>query len=159
MEKEDRARAVTEWGDTVWRLALLRTGRREDAEDVFQEVFLRYFRHEEALRGAADEHRKAWLIRCTVNRCKSVLTAPWRRRTAPLAAAEDVGVPPETREVYAAVLALPPKYRTAVHLFYYEGYSVSEIASATGAPEGTVKSWLSRARLLLREALSEEVTL
>lgn len=151
MTQEERTQAVERWGDMVWRLALVRTADKSDAEDVFQEVFLRFFRHEDEL--LSDEHRKAWLIRCTVNRAKSVLSAPWRRRTAPLETAEQVGVEDDYREVYAAVLSLPAKYRTVIHLHYYEGASVEEIALALGAARGTVKSRLSRGRALLREML------
>ncbi len=154
MTREERGGAVERWGDMVWRLALARTGQVQDAEDVFQDVFLRYFRH--AGKFQTDEHRKAWLIRCTVNRAKSVLAAPWRKRTAPLETAERVGVEDEYREVYAAVLSLPAKYRAAIHLHYYEGLSVKEIAEALGAAEGTVKSRLSRGRALLRDMLKED---
>lgn len=149
-----RDEAVERWGDMVWRLALARTATVQDAEDVFQDVFVRYFRHEDELR--SDEHRKAWLIRCTVNRAKSVLAAPWRKRTVPLETAEQVGVPDDYREVYSAVLSLPAKYRAVIHLFYYEGLSVAEIAGDLGVAQGTVKSQLSRGRGLLREMLKED---
>ena len=152
-----REQAVERWGDLVWRLALGRTANVHDAQDVFQEVFLRYFRHEARL--TSDEHRKAWLIRCTINRAKSLLTSPWRRHTAPLETAAHIGVEDEYREVYSAVLALPEKYRAVIHLFYFEGLSVAEIAADLNAPEGTVKSQLSRGRALLREALKEEIEL
>ena len=157
MNTDQRTLAVERWGDMVWRLALARTANVSDAEDVFQEVFLRYFRHEG--RFDSDEHRKAWLIRCTVNRAKSLLASPWRRRTVPLETAAQVGVEDEYREVYSAVLALPAKYRAVIHLFYFEGLTVADIAAALGAPEGTVKSQLSRGRALLREALKENVEL
>ena len=154
---EQREQAVERWGDLVWRLALVRTANVHDAQDVFQEVFLRYFRHEDRL--TSDEHRKAWLIRCTVNRAKSLLTSPWRRRTVPLETAAQIGVEDEYREVYSAVLALPEKYRAVIHLYYFEGLSVAEIANHLNTPEGTVKSQLSRGRALLREALKEEIEL
>ncbi len=155
MTQEERTRAVERWGDTVWRLALARTANVPDAEDVFQEVFLRYFRHEDEL--DSDEHRRAWLIRCTVNRAKSLLSSPWRRRTLPLEVAAQAGVEDQYREVYSAVLSLPARYRAVIHLHYFEGLSVAEIAGALNKPEGTVKSQLSRGRALLRQLLNEEV--
>ena len=152
-----REQAVERWGDLVWRLALVRTANVHDAQDVFQEVFLRYFRHEARL--TSDEHRKAWLIRCTINRAKSLLTSPWRRHTVPLDTAAQIGVEDEYREVYSAVLALPEPYRAVIHLYYFEGLRVAEIAACLKLPEGTVKSQLSRGRALLQEALKEEIEL
>ena len=153
LTQQQRTQVVERWGDMVYRLALARTANVPDAEDVFQEVFLRFFRHED--RFANDEHRKAWLIRCTVNRCKSLLASPWRKRTVPLETTEEVGVEDDYREVYAAVLSLPAKYRSVIHLYYFEGLSVAEMAQTLNVPEGTVKSQLSRGRALLREILQE----
>ena len=153
LTQEQRTREVERWGDMVYRLALARTASVPDAEDVFQEVFLRYFRHEEKFQ--SDEHRKAWLIRCTVNRAKSMAASPWRKRTVPLETAEKVGVEDDCREVYSAVLSLPGKYRAVIHLHYCEGLSVAEIAQMLQMPGGTVKSKLSRGRALLRDMLKE----
>ena len=148
---ERRAREQVErWGDMVWRLALARTRHIQDSEDVFQEVFARFFRHEEEL--DSDEHRKAWLIRCTLNCTNTLLSARWRTHL-PLEEAVTKAMEPADRTVYEAVLSLPKKYRTALHLHYYEGYSVEEIAALTGAKAGTVKSWLSRGRDRLSQAL------
>ena len=158
MTDDAAARAQVErWGDMVWRLTLARTRHVQDSEDVFQEVFCRFFRHQGELE--SDEHRKAWLIRCTVNRAKSLLTSPWRRHTVPLETAAQIGVEDEYREVYSAVLALPERYRAVIHLYYFEGLRVAEIAACLKLPEGTVKSQLSRGRALLREALKEEIEL
>ena len=151
MTDERTARAqIDRWGDMVWRLALARTRHVQDSEDVFQEVFCRFFRHQEELE--SDEHRKAWLIRCTLNCTNTLLSAPWRKNL-PLEEAVLQAIEPEDRVVYRAVLALSPKYRTAIHLHCVEGYSVAEIAALTGAKEGTVKSWLSRGREKLAAAL------
>ena len=153
MDEQQRTQAVNRWGDMVYRLALARTASVPDAEDVFQEVFLRYFRHEDRFEN--NEHRKAWLIRCTINRCKSVMASPWRRRTVPLETAEEVGVEDDYRDVYSAVLSLPAKYRAVIHLHYFEGLSVAEMAAALQLTEGAVKSQLSRGRALLRDMLKE----
>ena len=151
MTDERTARAqIDRWGDMVWRLALARTRHVQDSEDVFQEVFCRFFRHQGELE--SDEHQKAWLIRCTLNCTNTLLAAPWRKNL-PLEEAVLRAVEPEDRAVYRAVLALPPKYRTAIHLHYVEGYSIAEISAFLGAKEGTVKSWLSRGREKLAAAL------
>ena len=153
LTQEQRTQQVQRWGDMVWRLALARTASVPDAEDVFQDVFLQYFRHEDKFH--TDEHRKAWLLRCTINRCKTLMASPWRRRTVPLDTAEEVGVEDDYREVYNAVLSLPEKYRAVIHLHYFEGLSVAEIAATLQSTEGTVKSQLSRGRALLRDLLKE----
>ena len=144
---------VERYGDMVWRLALARTANRHDAEDVFQDVFLRYVRHDRKLK--SEEHRRAWLIRCTINCSKSLLSAPWRRTVA---LEESVAAPApdeEAGQVYEAVLALPQIYRTAIHLHYYEGLTVAEIARAVGCREGTVKARLHRGRELLKGVLQD----
>lgn len=151
MTDERTARTqIARWGDMVWRLALARTRHIQDSEDVFQEVFARFFRHEEEL--DSDEHRKAWLIRCTLNCTNTLLSARWRTHL-PLEEAVTQAMEPEDRQLYEAVLALPQKYRTVIHLHYYEGYSVDEIAALTRTKAGTVKSWLSRGRDRLSQVL------
>ena len=91
-----------------------------------------------------------------VNECKKLLRSPWRRRTGPL---EEAGEPafdtPEQSELFRQVMALPPKYRAAVYLYYYEGCSVQETAAAMGANPSTVQTWLMRARGKLKLILQE----
>ena len=140
--------------DTLYRAALAILGDAHEAEDAVQDAFLRWWERAPDFPDAARE--RAWLLKVTVNGCKSRLRAPWRRRTAPLLdtypAAE-----PEEREVLEAVQALPPRDRAVVHLYYCEGYQTAEIAAMTGQREGTVRSRLSRARGKLRELLKGEV--
>ena len=138
------------YADMVYRLAFLRTRSGADADDVLQEVFLRCLRAKPVWKDA--EHQKAWFLTVTINCTKSLLTSAWRRHTVP----EQDGVltmMERDTDVYAAVLALPQKYRTVIHLHYYEGYSVAEIAGLTGLNENTVKSHLFRARDMLRQQL------
>ena len=151
MTDERKARAQVErWGDMVWRLALARTRHIQDSEDVFQEVFARFFRHEEEL--DSDEHRKAWLIRCTLNCTNTLLSARWRTHL-PLEEAVTKAMEPADRTVYEAVLSLPKKYRTAIHLHYYEGYSAPEIGRILKKNTNTVYTLLARARQLLKTRL------
>ena len=157
MSQEERTLVVERYGDMVWRLALVRTANVQDAEDIFQEVFLRYFSHDHEMK--SEEHQRAWLIRCTINRTKSLLAAPWRHRTVPFSAAEKIGVTDSYQELYDTVLALPSKYKTVIHLYYYEELTIAEIASYLGVAEGTVKSQLSRGRALLRDMWKEELDL
>ena len=144
------------YADMVYRLALVRTRSAADAEDITQEVFLRYLRKKPQF--ASAEHQKAWLITVTINCSKTLLTSAFRRHSAPEDAAEGVTsdeMPDDT--VYRAVAGLSEKYRLAIHLHYYEGYPVADIARIMHSQESTVKSWLFRARGLLRDILKGEI--
>ena len=108
---------VRRYSDMVYRLAFARTGNTADAEDVYQEVFLRYLRSDPQF--TSEEHRKAWLLRVTINCAKKLHAAPWRRRTEPLS--ETLEAPsPEGEALWEELRRLPDKYRTVLHLYYYE---------------------------------------
>lgn len=144
------------YSDMVYRLALVRTRNASDAEDVLQEVFLRYLKNEPVFE--TEEHQKAWLITVTINCTKTLLSTAYRRHSLPMETLLDAGTEdtyPDTT-VYEAVMKLPSKYRTAIHLFYYEEYSIKEIADVMHASETAVKTWLRRARLKLKDELKEE---
>ena len=149
----DTTGAVDRWGPAVYRLACAATGNRSDADDMFQEVFLRY--HRSAPEFASEAHEKAWLLRVTANRTRSLLASPWRRRSVPL---EDVYAcsGPEESAVAEALAALPPGDRTLLHLYYYEGYRTEELARLLGRKSATVRSQLTRARQKLARLLKEE---
>ena len=149
----DTTGAVDRWGPAVYRLACAATGNRSDADDVFQEVFLRY--HRSAPEFASEAHEKAWLLRVTANRTRSLLASPWRRRSVPL---EDVYAcsGPEESAVAEALAALPPGDRTLLHLYYYEGYRTEDLARLLGRKSATVRSQLTRARQKLARLLKEE---
>ena len=112
--------AMDDHGDAVYRLAYCRLGSRADAEDVYQEVFLRLLRDTTAFRDG--EHLKAWLLRVTLRCCIDLRRSAWFRRTAPLEAAPDAAAPmPEDHSaLWQAVQALPADQRTAVWLHYVE---------------------------------------
>ena len=142
-----------QYGDMVYRLAFARLRSRADADDVLQEVFLRYLRAAPACHD--EDHRKAWLLRTTINCCHTLAGSAWRRHTAALPDTV-VAAPTEPSGVYEAVMSLPANYRTVVHLYYYEDYAVAEIAALMGRKEATVKTWLHRARARLRDLLKGE---
>lgn len=150
--------AMADWGDAVYRLALGQTRSRADAEDVYQDVFLRLLDSGTAFE--SPEHLKAWLLRVTVNRCRDLARSGWKRRTvaldpewdAPDAAVRD----DEDAAVWDAVGQLPEQQRTAVHLHYVEGYSTEEIASALDCRPATARTWLFRARARIRELLEAD---
>ena len=144
---------VNRYENTLFRAALAILGDVQEAEDAVQETFLRYLEKRPDFRDRG--HEKAWLLKVTANRCKSVLRA---RRRHP--AVELLDVYPvedgDSRELVEAILALPANQRSAVHLHYYEGYTCEEIGGILGQRPGTVRSHLSRAREALRRYLLEE---
>ena len=137
--------------DTVYRAALSYCRNVQDAEDITHDVFLIRFRHDAPF--PDDEAEKAWMLRVTVNRCKNLLKSFRRRFSVPLEDAAQVCVTEDEHAVWDAVNALPAAYRLVIHLYYYEGYAVKEIAALMRTTESTVKSWLHRARGLLKDVL------
>ena len=137
--------------NTVYRLALNQMKDKELAEDVTQDVFIKYINLEKDFE--SEEHVKAWLIRVTINMCKNIFNAAWFKKSAPLE--EDIAY--EEKEdmshVYEAVQGLPKKYKAVIHLFYYEDMSITSIASCLGEKESTIKSQLHRAREILKKTL------
>lgn len=137
----------------VYRLALAKCGgKRENAGDVFGEVFFQLLKYLNKGRTFNDEnHEKAWLIRVTLNCSKVIFLTYSRENTSELTQEQFYAMMDnDTSEVYEAVMELPEKYRIVIHLFYYEDYSIKEIAEIIGANENTVKSRLSRARKMLK---------
>lgn len=147
--------AVELYGDMVFRLAYSYLKNRADAEDVMQEVLLKLYTEKKGFE--SPDHEKHWLIRVAVNECRKLLRSPWRRRTGPLDEAAEAAAfdRPAQSELFRQVMALPPKYRAAVYLYYYEGYSVKETAALLGTKASTVQTWLMRARGQLQTKLKE----
>ncbi|WP_080801662.1 RNA polymerase sigma factor [Arabiibacter massiliensis] len=150
---EDEARRLVEaYADLILRLSFTYLKSTYDAEDICQTVLLKLLQREAAFDSPA--HEKAWVIRATANACKDVLRSSRRRTSVPLEAAPDVAAPePPESPVLDEVMALPRKYREAIYLHYYEGYSVREIAELTGRSEAAVAAHLSRGRGKLRTTL------
>ena len=138
----------------IYRTAIAIMGNKPDAEDVMQDVFLKVVTGK-APQFESVEHETAWLTRVTVNQCRSRLRSPWWRKKEPLLdiyPAQDN----EQQDLLETVISLPSKYRIAIYLFYYEGYSTKEIAEITKQKEPTVRSILTRARYMLRGFLEGE---
>ena len=149
-------RLVEEYSDLIFRIAFHNVGNRAEAEDITQSVFLKLM--EKAPPFEDREHERAWIIRVTLNLCRDWFRSPWhRRRAGGLENPENMPSPSrepgEGGEVLAAVLALPVRYRNVVYLYYYEDLPLARIAAILDTREGTVASWLHRARKRLRAAL------
>ena len=133
------------YADTVFRAAMAMVKNRQDAEDIAQEVFISLMRTNPVFESA--EHQKAWLLRATINRCKSFFRSAWQSRTQGMEEEfPDVSFTPAESTVTQAVNALPEELRTAITLREVEGLSYDEIALKMNCPIGTVRSRIFRAR-------------
>ena len=151
MQSEQKVTAAIEtYADMIKRICFYHLKNPADTEDVFQNVFLKYMMHDEPF--FDDEHEKAWLIVTASNACKDALKH-WWRKNADIADCEALAqdAPFEMDGILSAVLELPADYKTAVFLYYYEGYSTPEIARMLDCPQSTVRSRLARARKLLEK--------
>ena len=149
--------AVEEYSDMIRRICLYHLKNTSDTEDVFQTVFLKYLLYEGDFESA--EHEKAWFIRVAINACKDQARNIFRHAALCLdeLSEEAASMTPERHEVLDAVLALPVKYKDAIYLHYYEGYSAAEIGKLLNKKENTIYSLLSRGRTMLRETLGGDL--
>lgn len=156
MEPNELAAVAGRYRDMIYRVALHWCGHPQEAEDATQDTLLKLCATYRTF--ADEEHLKSWLIRVTINHCKSRLRAPWHTRRLPLEELPDTPVfdDPSQRELYDAVLALPQAYRIVLYLFYYEDMPTREIAAALHISQNTVTTRLTRAREALRRAYQED---
>lgn len=150
---ETISRIVETYSPMLLRLACTRLDDPADAEDIVQEVFLKLLTARPLFRDS--EHEKAWLIRTTLHRA-SDLRRSAARRNVPLEEAAQAAAPQAGSELLTAVRALPEPYSAVIHLYYYEGYSIKEIAKLLGVPTPTVGTRLARGRERLRRLLKED---
>ncbi len=153
-EEQVFEKVYADYGPALYRFCLLHMKRHSDAEDVLQEVFFKRLYQSPPFETA--EHERRWLFRVALNQCRD----EWRRKersNLPLEAAALASAPTQERELLEAVAALPEKQRTALHLHYYEGYSVQEIAAILGVTVSAVKMRMQRGRAMLREQWKEEL--
>ncbi len=150
------------YSSMVYRIALTKTKSSHDADDIFQDVFLKLVMNKKPFE--SEEHRKAWLIRVTINCCNSHFVAPWKKNVNSLDDAMLATIPDESSEVhsienqsdvYAQILKLPQPMREVILLFYYEDLSIREISNILHTSEANVKKRLSRARQKLKLQLDE----
>lgn len=156
MTEQELTRAAERYRDMIFRLAFHYCRNPHDADDIVQTVLLKLLSCKKQPEG--EEHLKRWLLRVTCNECKRLLVAPWRCRRSSL---EDYAETlyagdPRDGDLFLAVMELPKAYRAVTCLYYYEGYSVNEIAQITGSNPSTVRTRMLRARKLLKDKLKED---
>ena len=146
-EQKEYQEIVEKYSNMVYRLAYFYTNSKYDADDIYQDVFLKYLQNKKQFEN--EEHKKAWLIRVTINCCKKLWLSSWKRKIIPL----DDEIKFEMEEnigLYNEIKKLPKKYRVVIHLFYYEQYSVKDISKILKQKESTIRTWLTRARKMLK---------
>lgn len=144
---------IEDYSDMLLRISYAYMKNFSDAEDITQEVFLKVIEKQPFFDSRDQE--KAWLIRVAINLSKDRLKSSWFKKTTTLEG-DFKDITKEDNEIIATVLSLPLKYRSIILLFYYEDYSISQIANIVKLKESTVGSQLSRARKLLKSKLKED---
>lgn len=159
MTEQEFQSAYEQFADHIYRLAMMMTGQKEDAEDIVQQTFLKFYYD---ATGFQDEnHCKAWLLTVARNLAYDLLKSAERKKRQP---GEWTGhlknkrqrlyrEPESGTEEKSVLWELAPKYRAVLHLFYFEGYSTGEIAGLLGISETAVRSRLTRGRKKLRQKL------
>lgn len=152
--EQDVKELFERYSDMVYRIAISYGNSVHSAEDIVQEVFLRYLKKQPRFEN--DEHEKAWFIRVSINCCKSMLSSAWSRRIRPLEDADQLVIPfqqSEDHELFEVLSSLPPKYRIVLYLRYYEEYQVQEIAELLGITPNLASARLLRAKKLMKKKL------
>ena len=153
MNNEEFTRAILGMTDTLYRVASTQLRQRADREDAVQECLRKAWEKRHRLRD--ERYLQTWVIRILLNECHSM-----QRRMARTLPSEEIPAVQHDREdgpLKAALLQLEERYRTPILLHYLEGYSVAEVGQILRVPQGTVKTWLSRGRKMLKTILNEEV--
>lgn len=149
---------VEKYSTMIYRLAMVKMGNKEDAEEVVQDTFLKLIYHEKKGKTFKDEeHLKAWLLTVAINRGKTIINLSWNRRTQGMECLNETPAPEhETGYAYEYVMRLPEKYRIAVQLFYYEQLTTEQIAEYMKTKPATVRSYLHRSREKLKEMMEAD---
>jgi len=153
---EELTRIYNRHVKTVYRVCFMYMKNQADTEDMVQNTFLRLMRDKTIFQ--SEEHEKAWLIRTATNLCKDHFKH-WWSKTVGIEHVADTAVDQKYTidSNLEKVLALPPKYKTPMYLYYYEGYSTVEIARILKRNKSTVRSWLHKGRNLLRMEMEGEL--
>lgn len=156
MDRVTYKKVVEGYANAVFRVAYSYCKNQSDAEDVMQNTFLKLLQGNYEF--CDEEHLRRWLIRVAINEAKNVRVSFWKRKVVPISSCEEKVVSFDTLEqsmLFEAVRELTEKYRVVIHLYYYEGYAIKEIADILGIKETTVQTQLMRAREKLKARLGE----
>ena len=155
--EQDLEFVIDLYGDTVQRICILYLKNRSDTEDIFQNVFLKYW--DCSAHFQSEDHRKSWIIRVTINQCKDLLKSFFRKNSVSIDSIEEISTETdfnENRYIREAVMRLPEKYKVAIYLHYFEGYPATEIATILNKNLNTVYTLLARGREMLKNVLGDD---
>ena len=150
--KQQAEKIIRQYADMIFRIAFQNLKNKSDAEDILQDVCFALLIKDAPLYDEA--HIKPWLIRVTLNKCANFHKSAWRTKTDPLDEHLELCAP-ENESILDELMRLPKNYRNTLYLFYYEGYSIEEIAKLLDKKPATVGSWLSRARKKLKNIMTD----
>ncbi|MBP0723705.1 sigma-70 family RNA polymerase sigma factor [Bacillus sp. RG28] len=145
--------SLEKYADMVRKISFMYLRNRNDVDDVFQEVFLKFLQNKVPFEN--EQHEKAWLIRVTINKCKDHCKSFWRQNTDTIEGLEIAFEDKAESDLIRAVRGLPAKYKDVIYLYYYEGYKVPEMAKMLEQKENTIYSNLHRAKQLLKQELGD----
>ena len=148
---------VTTYSSCLYRFALAYLKEHATSQDVVQEVFIQLLEKQPVF--GSPEQEKAWLYKVTANKCKNLLKSGQYRKEIPLTDEHNDITSSEQEDMDIAdhVMKLDEKYRAPIHLYYYEGYSIKEIAEIMNQNPSTISTHLDRARQQLKEMMSEAI--
>ena len=149
---EDAEKIIRQYSNMIYRIAVHNLNNTADAEDIMQEVCIELLTKFQGNKD--DEYIKAWLIRVTINKCRSFRRLVWQKRRESLDDHIDLEAPEHTG-IMEEIRQLPKDYRNIIYLYYYESYTIAEIAEILGKKPNTVSSNLQRARKKLKTILTE----
>lgn len=144
---------VNDYSDMLLRIAFQNIKSLSDSEDIVQESYIKLINSNIDFNN--EEHLKAWLIRVTINKCKDHFKSSWFRKTVLISENMDF-LAPEEKGIMNEIFSLDKKYRNVIYLYYYEGYSIKEIANILNKNANTISSLLQRARKNLKTIILEE---
>ena len=152
--KERLEQIFRDYYQLIYRVAFSQVKNHADAEDITQEVFLKIIRHD--MRYQSMEHERAWIVRVTINLCRDLLKSKWHKTSVSMEEVSEAqrGSCENFTEIQDDMM-WAEKYRNCLYLFYYEDYSIKEIAQSLEMPENTVKTNLKRGRQALKEFLEK----
>ena len=143
--------------NNIYHLALSYTKNQYDAEDIVQNVFIKL--HKNLAKLLNEAHIKNWLIKVTINDCKTYILSSWCKKVRLFQDQEEENITftYQNDELLSTIFELPKKDRLIIHLYYYEGYSIQEIGKLLKIKKNAVKQRVRRAREKLKHILKEDM--